>query len=223
MSAKERILELLRANLGKPVPHGVIVRAAGTVEWARRIRDLRAEGWQIEYVQDPKGYRLASLEREQVADTAVISQKLRYTVLNRDQWCRRCGRGPGDGIKLVVDHKLPRAWGGATELSNLWALCEDCNRGKKHFESDFDAEAMKRVLQQPSGKARILEYLKLRVGEPVTKEELEVVAGIHDHPRRIRELRHEGWDIVSFYEDPSLSPGDYILRSATRRSQSPPR
>lgn len=216
MSAKENILDLLKKNVGKSVPHHEISKAAGATEFGRRIRDLRAEGWKIEYVSSPKGYILTSLERGQVTDTEPISKKLRYRILHRDKVCRRCGRGPEDGAKLVVDHIIPRAWGGKTEPDNLWALCEECNAGKKDHESDVDAEAMKTVLQQRSGRARVLEYMKLRVGQVVRKEELIIVSGIHDYPRRIRELREAGWDIVSCYEDSSLKPGDYVLRSRTK-------
>lgn len=217
MSAKDKILKLLQDSVGKVVPRSDIVRVAGISEWARRIRELTAAGWQIETTGT--GYRLASLEKGTATDLEPISAKLRYRVLHRDgSKCRRCGRTIEDGVKLVIDHIIPRAWGGLTEIENLWTLCEECNLGKKHHESDVNAEAMKRVLGQTSGRARILEYFKLKVGEVVTKAELQIIAGIGDYPRRIRELRDDGWDIVSMYEEPTLAPGDYILRSLVRRT-----
>jgi len=224
VSSKQRILEILKAAVGEIVPRETIIKAAESSEWARRIRDLRAEGWLIETA--PGGYVLTSLERGAAQDTAGISNKLRYAVLRRDNSrCRRCGRTVEDGIKLAIDHILPRTWGGKTELDNLWALCEQCNLGKKDHESDLDAETMKKVLSETSGRARILEYLRIKVGQVVTKEELIIVSGIHDFPRRIRELRDQGWQIVSLYEDPSLRPGDYILKSLSKsdpRSDGPP-
>jgi len=49
-----------------------------------------------------------------------------------------------------------------------------------------------------SGFARLLSYLKRFQGDIVAGEELMVVSGIHDYPRRIRELRKEhGWPIMS--------------------------
>lgn len=49
-----------------------------------------------------------------------------------------------------------------------------------------------------SARARILEYLRLHVGRPVEGEELDVVGGISEYPRRIRELRVEyGWPITN--------------------------
>jgi hypothetical protein len=217
MSAKARILALLQAAVGKIVPRETIVKAAKTVEWARRIRDLRAEGWLIETATG--GYVLKSLEPGKAQDTLGISEKLRYVVLRRDNSrCRRCGRTVEDGAKLVVDHILPRTWGGETVLDNLWTLCDQCNRGKKDHESDVDAAIMKKVLSETSGRARILEYMKVKVGQVVTKEELIIVSGIHDYPRRIRELRDAGWDIASMYEDSALRPGDYVLRSIEKKS-----
>jgi hypothetical protein len=45
-------------------------------------------------------------------------------------------------------------------------------------------------------KARILDYLRRNVGEPVTGEELRAISGIQEWARRIRELRVEdGFDI----------------------------
>jgi hypothetical protein len=220
MSAKQRILSLLKAAVGKIVPRDRIIEAAESSEWARRIRDLRSEGWLIETAKD--GYVLKSLDRGEALDTTGISVKLRYGVLHRDNSrCRRCGRTLEDGIKLVVDHIIPRAWGGKTESDNLWTLCEPCNLGKKNLESDVDAAAMAEVLAHSSGKGRILAYMMFKVGKVVTKEELIVVSGIHDFPRRIRELRDAGWDVVSMYEDSSLRPGDYILRSADQRKRLP--
>lgn len=61
-----------------------------------------------------------------------LTKKLRYEILERDRRkCQMCGRTPyEDGVKLEVDHKIPIAKGGRTELNNLWTLCQDCNKGK---------------------------------------------------------------------------------------------
>ena len=64
MSAKDRILNLLKAAIGKIVPRQAIIDAAESSEWARRIRDLRAEGWSIETVQD--GYILKSMSQAEI-------------------------------------------------------------------------------------------------------------------------------------------------------------
>ena len=49
-----------------------------------------------------------------------------------------------------------------------------------------------------SGRARVLSYLQLQVGRVVHTDELMIVAGIGDYPRRVRELRTDhGWPILS--------------------------
>ena len=62
------------------------------------------------------------------------------------------GRQSKDGIKLVVDHKKPRAWGGTNDLDNLWAICAPCNSGKKAYFSSLrvDDEFMKKVTAHDS-------------------------------------------------------------------------
>lgn len=113
-------------------------------------------------------------------------------------------------MKLMVDHIKPRAWGGQTEDSNLWTLCAECNLGKKASESDVDAETMRAVLEEKSGRSRLRTYLKLRPNQVITKAELQIVAGITDYQKRLRELRQEeGMRIISNLEDASLRPGDY--------------
>lgn len=45
--------------------------------------------------------------------------------------CVYCGRGPGDGVVLQVDHAVPVARGGENDDENLVASCVDCNLGKR--------------------------------------------------------------------------------------------
>jgi len=212
LGAKNTILKLLQDHFPSPVPIKQIAKAAGIHEWARRLRELVADGWDIETLPSQKAYRLRSKNRGHPrAQQAAITSKQRYRILHRDQSrCRRCGRTPDDGVKLVVDHRIPRDWGGSNEDNNLWPLCEQCNQGKKAWESDVDAAAMRRVLEERSAKGRLREYFRLRPNQILTKEELQIVAGITDYQRRIRELRQEErMDIRSNYEDSDLRPGDY--------------
>jgi hypothetical protein len=85
-----------------------------------------------------------------------------------------------------------------------------------------------------SGFARMLSYLQRFQGEIIAGEELMVVSGIHDYPRRIRELRKEhGWAVLSGLMlkemrkeeieemgssnlPPTLRPEDYVLISPER-------
>lgn len=60
-----------------------------------------------------------------------LTKAIRYDVLRRDNFkCVLCGKTSQDGSMLHVDHIIPIAKGGTTELSNLRTLCSDCNLGK---------------------------------------------------------------------------------------------
>jgi hypothetical protein len=60
-----------------------------------------------------------------------ISAGLRFDVFNRDHFrCRYCGRGRDEGAVLHVDHVIPVAQGGRTEIGNLVTACAACNLGK---------------------------------------------------------------------------------------------
>ena len=210
--ATKRILAVLRDSHPNWVSIEDIARSAHIADWARRIRELRAVGWQIEYRYSPKSYRLVSLSRsERSVQGAALGAKQRYRILARDHsTCRRCGRTIDDGIKLVVDHILPREWGGSNDDSNLWTLCEECNLGKKAWQSDVDAQTMTALLKEPSGRKRLRRFFEMRPNQLITKEELQIVAGIGDYARRIRELRQEeGMKIMSHLDDKTLKSGEY--------------
>ena len=60
-----------------------------------------------------------------------ISPNLRFQVLQRDGYrCVYCGRSSKD-VALEVDHVVPVASGGKTEIGNLVSACWECNAGKK--------------------------------------------------------------------------------------------
>lgn len=66
-------------------------------------------------------------------DRRDISLSLRYAILRRDSFrCVACGASPATthGLVLHVDHVVPWARGGRTELANLRTLCSQCNLGK---------------------------------------------------------------------------------------------
>ena len=59
-----------------------------------------------------------------------ISVGLRLRVLTRDRFrCKFCGASPANdvGVSLHIDHIVPVARGGRTELANLQTLCAQCN------------------------------------------------------------------------------------------------
>lgn len=70
-------------------------------------------------------HRLAKRRRHRAGR---ITPKLRLLVLSRDAFrCRYCNR---TDLPLHVDHIIPIAAGGQTEMANLQALCNLCNIGK---------------------------------------------------------------------------------------------
>ena len=65
--------------------------------------------------------------------TRVISDKLRYQVLKRDNFkCCACGASPAKdpAVELHIDHIVPWSKGGESTLDNLQTLCSKCNLGK---------------------------------------------------------------------------------------------
>lgn len=195
----------------------------------RRKRDLKK--WfkieKIPAVQEVKGkqrrvilYKYAGIKR-QITDEGQISLKERAEVIHAAHGrCQMCGKTvEKHGITLVVDHKKPRDWGGTNDRENLWAICEECNAGKKaYFTSlNVDAELMKKVTAHESVHVRIGELLKaVGVGKPTPSALLEVVADQDDWQKRLRELRYPviGWEIETHtYKAPSgKKQADYILR-----------
>lgn len=162
----------------------------------RRRRDLKKwyliekqqKGRDLVYIY--KGTRDAPLQAEGV------NWRQRSAALGRAHGrCQMCGRTVTEhGVVLVVDHKIPRDWGGSNEDENLWAICEECNAGKKaHFASQ-DGEVMRAVMSHKSVHVRIGELLKLHIGKPVPARMIEFVANQEDWQKRTRELRYLGWE-----------------------------
>jgi 5-methylcytosine-specific restriction endonuclease McrA len=159
-------------------------------------------------------------EKAHVTDEGQVDQKLRAQVIHSAHGrCEMCGKTiQKHGIALVVDHKKPRDWGGTNDRANLWALCEECNSGKKAFFSSLPPEIMEKVMIHKSVHVRIGELLKaVGIGNRTASSLLEVVAGQDDWQKRLRELRYPviGWDIEKFlYKGPlGRKHADYILRS----------
>lgn len=72
----------------------------------------------------------------QKSKSRVISDKLRYTVLKRDNFkCCACGASPAKdpAVELHIDHIVPWSKGGETTLENLQTLCSKCNIGKSDY------------------------------------------------------------------------------------------
>ncbi|MGA7288221.1 MAG: HNH endonuclease signature motif containing protein, partial [Terriglobales bacterium] len=155
-------------------------------------------------------YKYAGVRRK-VVDEGQVSLKERAEVIHGAHGrCQMCGKSVEQhGIVLVVDHKKPRDWGGTNDRDNLWAICEECNAGKKAYFSSLhaDAELMKGVMAHKSVHVRIGELLKtVGVDKPTSSQLIDVVADQDDWQKRLRELRYPviGWEIdTKLYRAPS--------------------
>jgi 5-methylcytosine-specific restriction endonuclease McrA len=198
-----RILEVMKQH-PQGVSEGEIreilqIPPAEQANFGRRRRELnylhviekRQEGPKVLYVY--KGPRLKP------RDTSQIGIKLRAQALHFARGrCANCGRTiEKHNIVLVVDHKIPREWGGLTEPDNLWAICEDCNAGKKNYFKSVDADWMREVMKNKDVRVRLGETLKAFKGEPVDAATLEFVANQDDWKKRIRDLRYLGWEVYA--------------------------
>ena len=161
-------------------------------------------------------------ERTDISDEGDINIRVKAEVRHAARGrCQMCGKTVAeDGVKLVVDHKRPRGWGGTNDQENLWAICEECNAGKKAYFSSLnvDPEVMRRVISYESVHVRIGELLKaIGVGNRASSSLLEIVADQEDWHKRLRELRYPviGWDIKPkpYKSKSGKVLVDYVLKS----------
>lgn len=145
--ARDRILELLKAHVGKPVQGEQIAYVAKVRETGRRIRELRREfGWRIVTRQTgrpdlpPSVYILESLDQLEEHDRH-IPDNTYDEVLARDKHsCRKCGWGierrhSSERRQFLEIHHIDfHAKGGTNEPTNLVTLCnvhhDDVHRQK---------------------------------------------------------------------------------------------
>ena len=149
IGSKEKIRRFLKQRVGETVTARQIQEAVGpdVTEWARRLRELRTEGWKISSHNDrvdlrPGEYVLEEQPTQllEYAFPKNMSGRLRAQVLERNGYtCQMCGIGAGelmdDGRKarLHVGHIVDRDHGGKDEMTNLRALCSACNQGAKNI------------------------------------------------------------------------------------------
>ncbi len=160
--------------------------------------------------------------KKKITDEGEISQRIRAEILHLSRRrCQMCGESVDEhGVRLVVDHKRPREWGGSNDPSNLWAVCDRCNSGKKAFFDSLNVESsvMKRSMGDPSVHVRLGELLKaVGIDRRTPSVWLAVVADQDDWHKRLRELRYPviGWRIGTvLYKSPSgRKQADYVLKA----------
>src|SRR3989344_6482061 len=88
----QKLLNALSSDLGNVVSNEKLIKVSGQHNYARRVRELRAEGWDIVYSASPSGYVLRSTEKTSKNVDEYINLKLRKKILERDQYtCQLCG------------------------------------------------------------------------------------------------------------------------------------
>lgn len=200
------ILELLTKN-----PEGLDIgqiRALGKIEGHQHLDKRVRELYPLyEIATSHEGrrfvYKLIKKRDGDTYDYTAISKTIRAKVIHRDgRRCRMCGKTVDeDHVKLHIDHKIPREWGGPTSEENLWSLCSGCNEGKRNYFASFDPELMNTVLRHSSVHRRIAEILRMKQGEWVDCDLIEFVANFDDYQadwnKRLRELRYFDFQIDS--------------------------
>jgi transcriptional regulator with XRE-family HTH domain len=127
-----KIAELLRQNpaglTSGQIRAKLNIAADEQAQLDRRRRDLRK--WFVLEKRQAGGDWVYTLkgEREPSAVEGGVNIRVRAAVLWRAHGCcQMCGRTvERHKVVLVVDHKIPRDWGGSNDEENLWASCEDC-------------------------------------------------------------------------------------------------
>ena len=75
-----------------------------------------------------------------------------------------------------------------------------------------ETELYAAIFDETSGKGRIREHLRDKVGEPTKSERLARISGISEYARRVRELRNEeGFVIDSTRTRTELGQNDYFM------------
>ena len=179
----QKILDELYKNIGKLVSNEKLIEVSGQHNYARRIRELRAEGWNIRYSNSPSGYTLKSVNKKGVKANGYINLKLRLKVLERDRYlCQLCGYKGGekyeDGqvVKLEVDHIIPLKQQGKTVEENLWTLCSRCNAGKKSLAAYPESLKNKIIsLNLPDDLRLLVSEKSLKTGRTVNSLILDAI------------------------------------------------
>jgi hypothetical protein len=145
--SKAKVLEFLLKNVRRVVSSDEIRAASGASEWARRLRELRdEEGWPILSHRDradlkPGEYLLESTKRKPAFARGVSKETRAIVYARNGNTCQLCGVAAGDAdpyqpertIRLTLGHIVDKSKGGSDDVSNLRALCTNCNEGLQNI------------------------------------------------------------------------------------------
>jgi hypothetical protein len=196
---------------------------------AKAARNAMTEGEWLELMADLG--RLQARVRDSVSELAERSglppagkdRLLAYLrinvgrVLDKDELAGVSGIG--EWARRIRELRVEDGWPISSDKTR-----DDLRPGEYVLEHDGRDERIadrwklaNRIRRSPgSGRSRLLAYFQANVNQTLTKDELHYVAKIQEHPRRIRELAEQGWQIASQYEQGDLRPGEYVLTSLER-------
>lgn len=131
LSAREKILKYLQANVGQTVTSEMLNYVSGIQEHGRRVRELRTElGYAISTQIDrpelkPGEYVLESVQPTLDVNERRVTEELRRQVFEREGYeCAICGKSAGPGVLLTAHHLVPKIEGGSdTDPENFVTLC----------------------------------------------------------------------------------------------------
>ena len=122
--------------------HGVakIEKGSDSFEVIDGLKIEEKEKQEIEVICDDKiGNWIA--DNVDVERTSSGWGKIRHQMISDHRFCALCGLTPDDGVKLDIDHIIPKSKGGGNERENLQVLCHKCNRGKNNHLLNSALEA----------------------------------------------------------------------------------
>lgn len=148
--AKKKLLKHFLANVGRVMDSQELMPIADNkAEWARRIRELKEQGYQILTHNDradlrPGQYVLISAEKLEGSERA-ISKEIRARVLDLyGSVCYSCGAIAGEAhpanrksTVLHMGHLLAKSHGGDDSVANLRPVCMVCNTGASNISAEL--------------------------------------------------------------------------------------
>ena len=182
IGSRRKLREYFLCNVGRVLTSDELRNAAGTSEWARRVRELRnEEGYQILTNNDrsdlkPGQYLLVDTKPLPAFERS-MSKELRALVLDRNGFtCQMCGAVAGEPhpfdptrrTRLHIGHIKDKSLGGGDEPSNLRAICSVCNEGARNLT--LDRPSLQKLLVQVrratiSDQLEVLKWLRRKFPE----------------------------------------------------------
>ncbi len=110
------------------------------------MADLALEKWDpVEQAKRSSVKKTAPVQKQCDTDSTYIHSATRHALYLRDNGqCGNCG----SRRMIEIDHIVPRAMGGSSELENLRLLCRSCNQ--RHAIETYGARKMESFLREPS-------------------------------------------------------------------------